>query len=115
MHLEVQDIFGGDKGKNHAADEVLRSYFEVIFDHLATNCRMLSKLQLVESGIKLVISKVPTIRWPGDDIILRELDNTAGFRDSIVECFEMRNYRPGGIRNLVGLWFPCGVNSCAHA
>ncbi|KAF8346723.1 hypothetical protein F5887DRAFT_1073392 [Amanita rubescens] len=100
MHLEVQDIFGGDEGKNHAADEVLRqSYFEVIFDHLATNCRMLSKLQLVESGIKLVISKVHTIRWPGDDVILRELDNTAGFRDSILECFETRNYR--GIRNLV--------------
>ena len=114
MHLEVQDIFGGDEGKNHAADEVLRdSYFPLIFDHLATNCRMLSKLQLVESGIKLVISKVPTICWPGDNVILRELDNTAGSRDSIVECFEMRNYR--GIRNLVGLWFPCGVDSCAHA
>ncbi len=114
MHLEVQDIFGGDEGKNNAADEVLRQSYLRLFDLLATNCRTLSKLELVESGIKLVILKAPpTIRWPGDDVILHELDNTAGFHDSIVECFEMRNHR--GIRNLVGLWFPCGVDSCAHA
>ena len=55
-----------------------------------------------------MISKVPTIRPPGDDVLLHELDNNPGFRDFVASCFENRDYR--GIRNL-GPWFPCGVDS----